>query len=141
MKTLILIVTLLAFTVSLNAQDYAVVDNTRTENKVTNYSQLTQFTSEVILIENFKYRDFLKESKNSNTKFHLDGTILTKVELAKVLRKNAIISENYADFEKIIKNDYPQLMSVLSEKEAQLLYKKFRKGTFNTYVQNLAENW
>lgn len=143
MKTLILTLTLIVYTVSLNAQDYAATKSSklRTENKAVSFGQLNQFTSEVILDENFKYRDFLKESKNSNVSFHLDGKILTKVELAKLLRKSAVTSANYSEFQIFIENNYPQLMSIHSDKEMTLLYEKFRKGTLNTYIQNLAEDW
>jgi len=143
MKTLILTLTLLVYTISLPAQDYAATSNSkeRTESKAVSYSQVTQFTSEVILDDNFKYRDFLKESKNSKVSFHLDGKILTKVELAKLLRKSAVTSANYSEFQKFIENNYPQLMSIHSDKEMTLLYEKFRKGTLNTYIQNLAEDW
>ncbi len=143
MKTLILTFTLLAYSVSIYAQDYAAVSNSssRTEHKVSDYGQLSHFTSNVLLDEEFKYRQFLKKSKSSKVNFHLDGQTITKRELAKSLRKAAIKSENSREFQKFLKNNYPQLMSVLSEKEMELLYEKFRKGTFNSYIQDLAENW
>ncbi|WP_010229702.1 hypothetical protein [Gillisia marina] len=143
MKTLVLTLTLLIYTVTLHSQDYAVSTKSKSkiEKSTTSYSSLTQFTSEVISIENFKYRDYLKEAKKSNASYHLDGKIFTKVELTKLLRKNAISSESYEDFSKGIEKNYPQLKSVLSDEELQALYENFRKGALNTYIQNLTETW
>ena len=103
MKTLILIFTLIVYSVTLNAQDYAVAVNTnpRIDNKVMNKSQLSNFTSDVILNEEFRYRDFLKRSKNSKAKFQLYGKTFTKMELTKIFRKAAVTSRNYGEFKKI----------------------------------------
>ncbi len=143
MKTLVLTLTLLIYTVTLHSQDYAVSTKSKSkiEKSTTSYSSLTQFTSEVISIENFKYRDYLKEAKKSNANYHLNGRIFTKAELAKQLRKNAIASESYEEFNKVIRNDYPQLKSVLSDEELHVLYENFRKRSLNTYIQNLTETW
>ncbi len=143
MKNLILTFTLLVYIASLNAQDYAVVDNMkpRIEHKVSNNSQLAYFTSDVILNEKFRYRDFLKKTKNTKVNFHINGETHTKMELTKLLRKAAIASESDGDFQKFLINTYPQFLSVLSDKEVHLLYEKFRKGTLKSYFQDLAENW
>ncbi|TVZ28044.1 hypothetical protein JM83_3131 [Gillisia sp. Hel_I_86] len=143
MKTLILTFTLLVNSVLLHAQDYAVVltSNPRTAHKAANYSELTHFTSDVILNEEFKYRDFLKNSKKSKADFNFDGKTFTKMELTKTLRKAAITARDYKEFQKLLENNHPEFLSVLSIKEMHLLYEKFRKGSLNSYFQDLAENW
>jgi hypothetical protein len=143
MKTLILTFTLLIYSVSISAQDYDVVSNSssRTEHKVSNYAQITNFTSDVILNDEFKYRAFLRKSKSSKLNFHLDGQSFTKTELTKSLRIAAVKSENQREFQQFLKSNYPQLTSVLSDKEMNLLYERFQRGTLKSYFQDLAENW
>jgi hypothetical protein len=141
MKNLILTFTLLAYSVSLSAQDYAVALNSDSRSASKIEKGLNQFTSDILLNEEFKYRDFLRQSKTSKANFHSNGKTFTKKELTKLLRKSARSSGTYKEFQELLENTYPKFLRVLSDDEMHLLYERFRKGTFNAYIQNLIENW
>ncbi len=143
MKNLILTFILLVYSVSLTAQDYAVVLNADSRNgaKIEKDSPLNKFTSDILSNKEFKYRDFLKQSKSSQLNFHLNGNTFTKTEFTKRLRKSARSAGSYKEFKQLLENTYSKFFRVLSDEEMHLLYERFRKGTFNAYIQNLAENW
>ncbi len=143
MKNLILTFILLVYSVSLTAQDYAVVLNADSRNgaKIEKDSPLNKFTSDILSNKEFKYRDFLKQSKSSKVNFHLNGNTFTNTEFTKLLRKSARSAGSYKGFKQLLENTYPKFFRVLSDEEMHLLYQRFRKGTFNAYIQNLAENW
>lgn len=143
MKNLIPILVLITVSLSLNAQDYAMVfpASTKIESKNDNYTRLNDFASDVLLTKDFNYRDFLKSSKNSIVNFQLNGESFTKSEFTKILRKGAKKSDSYAEFQQFLNSSYPQFSSVLSNGNKHLIYEKFNKGTFNSYFQDLANNW
>ena len=141
MKNLILTFTLLAYSVSLTAQDYAVAFNSNSRSASKIEKGLNQFTSDILSNEEFKYREFLKKSKSSKVNFHLSGKTFTKQELTKLLRKSVRKAGDYKEFQQFFENTHPQFMRVLTDEEIHLLYERFRKGTFNSYIQDLAENW
>tara|TARA_R100000935_G_scaffold1772_3_gene5371 strand:- start:2130 stop:2549 length:420 start_codon:yes stop_codon:yes gene_type:complete len=139
MKNFILTFILLVYSVSLTAQDYAVVLNAG--SRIEKDSPLNKFTLDILSNKEFKYRDFLKQSKSSKVNFHLNGNTFTKTELTKLLRKSVRSAGSYKEFKPLFENTYPKFLRVLSDKDMTLLYEKFRKGTLNTYIQNLAEEW
>jgi len=143
MKNLISILVLITVSISLNAQDYAIVfpSTTRVESKNVNNNRLNDYASDVLLTKDFNYRDFLKSSKNSIVKFQINGKSITQSEFTKILRKGAKKSNSYIEFQQFLDSSYPQFSSVLSNGNKHLIYEKFNKGTFSSYFQDLANNW
>ena len=143
MKNLILTFIILVYSVSLTAQDYAVVLNADSRNgaKIEKGSRLNKFTSDILLNKDFKYRDFLKQSKSSKINFHLNGNTLTEQQLTKLLRKHVRKAADYTEFQQFLENTSSQFNSVLTKEEMRLLYERFQGGTFTSYFEDLAENW
>jgi len=143
MKNLILTFIILVYSVSLTAQDYAVVLNADSRNaaKIEKASRLNKFTSDILLNKEFKYRDFLKQSKNSKNNFHLDGNTLTEHQLTKLLRKHVRKASSYEEFQRFLESTSSQFNRILTREEMHLLYERFQGGTFNSYMEDLAENW
>ena len=142
MKNLILTFIILVYSVSLTAQDYAVVLNADSRNvtKIEVDSELKKYTSDILLNKGFNYRAFLKQTKNSKANFHFNGSILTEHQLTKLLRENVRKAANYTEFQQFLQTS-SQFNRVLKEREMQLLYERFKGGTINSYLQDLAENW
>jgi len=143
MKNLILTLSILVYSVSLTAQDYAVVlnANPRDGSKIEKRNRLNNFTSDILSDKEFKYRDFLKQSKNSSVNLHLNGITLTEQQLTKLLRKNVRKAANYTEFQQLLKNTSSQFNSVLTEEEMHLLYERFQGFTIKSYMEDLAEKW
>lgn len=143
MKNSIIIFIILVYSVSLSAQDYAAVlkVESRNEAKIERANQLNEFISEILSNKEFKYRDFLKQSQNSTDRFHLNGNTLTEQQLTKLLRKNGRKAANYTEFQQFIQNTSSQFNNVLAVEEMHLLYERFKGGTINSYMEDLAENW
>lgn len=142
MRNLILTFIILAYSVSLTAQDYVVVLNADSRNvtKIEEDSELKKYTSDILLNKGFNYRAFLKKTKNSKVNFHLNGSILTEHQLTKLLKENVRKAANYTEFQQFLQTS-SQFNRVLKEREMQLLYERFKGGTINSYMQDLAENW
>ncbi|SDR93550.1 hypothetical protein [Gramella sp. MAR_2010_147] len=143
MKTKFITLVLFVISFSLQAQTYTVAYHATPEmdRSKSYYNSLSDFTGKIIEKENFHYREFLRASKRSEKTYKIGNEIMTGRELTKLLRKSARKSGNSTDFRKLLENENPSFKNYLSDKDFQLLYKKFRKGTFNKYVQNLADNW
>jgi len=143
MKNLILTFIILVYSVSLTAQDYAVVLNadSRNEAKIEKDSRLNKFTSDILLNKDFKYRDFLKQSKSSKVNFRLNGNTLTEQQLTKFLRRNVRKAANYDEFQRFLETTSSQFDRILTREEMHLLYERFQGGTFSSYMKDLAENW
>lgn len=144
MKQIILIFTLIGFSVSSHAQTYTVAYNTVTTIEATslrNTSVSSNFLKEIISQEDFKYRKYLKNSKDSERSYKIGHENYTKTELVKLLRKTAKRSGSTTEFKEILVRKNPSFRNYFSTSEVGILYEKFQEGTFNKYIQNLADNW
>ena len=143
MKTTFITLVLIVISVSLQAQTYTVAyhGTAKMERSKSSYNPLSGFTGKIIEKENFNYREFLREAKQSEKFYKIDNEVFTGRELIRLLRKAARKSGNPTDFKEFLKKENPSFKNYFSDKDSQLLYKKFRKGTFNKYVQDLADSW
>lgn len=143
MKTLFLTLALVVFSVSITAQDYTRVSNTslKTEPSTAHIYPPSKFTTDVMAKERFKYRDFVSKSRKSDENFQIGQKIYTKKQLAQLLRKKARKSVNQNQFIQFMIDENPQFASYFSNEEMVSLYQKFREGTFNKYVNDLASDF
>jgi hypothetical protein len=65
----------------------------------------------------------------------------SKKEFTKLLREGAVKSASLREFEDFLNNTNPLLTSNLSNPEIQILYQKFRQGSLNKYIDDLANSW
>ncbi len=143
MKTLFLTLALVVFSVSITAQGYTKISNTslKTEPSIAQINSSSNFTMDVLAKERFKYRDFLSKSRKSKENFQIGRKSYTKKQLVQLLRKNARKSVNQNEFNQFMIDENPQFTSYFSKEEMVLLYQKFREGTLNKYVDELASDF
>lgn len=148
MRTSIITAAVLFLHINLISQNYLVASNNYGPNElgyntyhitVSDTYNYSSFTYEVIAVEDFEYRQFLREAKVSNKNYGIGEKQYNEVELAKVFRKGARKSENTAEFITFLKKENPNLISNLSEDDLNTLFKQFRTGTFHEYLDDLAE--
>lgn len=144
MKKTILIFALIVFSISSPAQTYTVAYNqANTIDRPTSRNEIlsANFLREIFQNEDFEYREFLKDSKDSRSKYKYGKKNYSKTELVKLLRKAARKSGNTTEFSEFLDKVNPSFRNYVSDNDLDQLYKKFRKGTFNKYVQDLADSW
>ncbi len=143
MKNLFLTIAIVLYSVSITAQmkfrayslSYKKGIESVPENRITSYS------TKVISNENFKYRAFLRESRQSNEKFQIGQQHMSEKELTKLLRNCARKSNNPEEFKEYLMDSNPEFSNYFSDKQTQALYSKFKKGTLKQYVTDLINDW
>ncbi len=143
MKTLFLIIALVVFSVSITAQNYAKVSKTsiKTEPSFVQKNPSSTFTKDVLVKENFKYRDYLNNARKSDEIVQLGQKIYTTKQLAELLRKNAIKALDQKEFVQLLVKENFHFKKDFSNEELVLLYQKFREGSLKKYVEDLATDW
>lgn len=142
MKNLFLTLSVLVYSLATVAQNDIIILNTVsiTAKDTSNYNPLSSFTMDVASEGKFNYRKFLRKEKKIEGTFQLGEQELTNKELAKIIRRGARTSENFEAFEMFLINKDPMFKSYLSTNDMALLYQKFREGTFDKYLDDLASN-
>tara|TARA_R100000789_G_C2994743_1_gene147117 strand:+ start:338 stop:781 length:444 start_codon:yes stop_codon:yes gene_type:complete len=142
MKNSLTIIVFLLISASITAQTYAVNYTSVNEVKKTKErNTISHFHKNLETEGSFKYRDFLRVSKNSKVVYKTSYEYYTQADLAKIFRKAARYAENQEEFEKSLNNENPELTINLTKKEKSLLFEKFRQGTFHQYIHDLADDW
>lgn len=140
MKNLITLFIFAFVSFSVHTQNVSTVSNNivSTEINANDSDALKAFTLEIASQQDFKYRTFLKESKNSNQRFQVGKQLFTKTQLIKVLRKGAIRTENIGEFQNYLFNENGAIVKQFSKDQLHIIYHLFRKGSFEKYIDDLS---
>ena len=140
MKNLITLFIFAFVSFSVHTQNVSTVSNNivSTEINANDADALKAFTLEIASQQDFKYRTFLKESKNYNQRFQVGKQLLTKTQLIKVLRKGAIRTENIGEFQNYLLNENGAIAKQFSKDQLHIVYHLFRKGSFEKYIDDLS---
>lgn len=96
-----------------------------------------EMVSKIILFENFKYREFLNESKVSDTYYNFSNNSISEVEILKHFKKAARRSESVDEFTSYFHDRNLSFIGMLDGNEISSLYTAIRKTSFNEYLNGL----
>ncbi|WP_344927719.1 hypothetical protein [Aquimarina addita] len=141
MKTIFTTLFILILTNTLISQEgFLAVNENYTFYKTYDFhTQPSKFTAEILNTTNFKYKQFLSNAKKSPNTYLIGDQLFSKKALTQFIRKSVLKSENFKEFLQFTRQEYQLLFSDLSESEIELLYIKFRQGTFHKYIDELSE--
>lgn len=104
---------------------------------VANQESFENLVCDIVLNENFQYRKTLKHSKASKKYYVFADKRISEVEILKYFKKAARKSESIQEFISYFYEKKINFMEFINHKDISALYKTFRKGTLNAYLQRI----
>mgnify|MGYP003109855567 FL=1 len=140
MKYVLSTIALLLISISVIAQNFITVSNSiATDEMVSSPShQISNFMVEVASENEFKYRNFLREAKNSEKIYEVGQDTFTKKELTKLLRRAAMKTNNLNEFKSFLATKNYSIANELSHQDMHSIFHLFRKNSFEKYLDDLA---
>ena len=137
MKTLFITLLSIFITSQIFSQNYVASNGNTLIPKARSSTSLSSFTIEVIDNDDFKYSQYLAQSKTSKSVYKVNGEQISKKELVKIFRKVSRKSNEQQQFNNHLATTYSSIYSQLTPMELNTLYSKFSEKTIANYLSAL----